>query len=97
LQIAWVGDGKQAVFQLADNLREIQLATGKKILEVYGTASAGFETAIREEKFNHELYARTLSRRLGGEWKVETPLKPGFESMPIKHRSFEIKVTRIGD
>jgi hypothetical protein len=97
LQMAWIGDGQRSVLQIADNLAEIQRATGQHIPEIYGLASDGFELALRKERFSHELYEQVLSRRLGGKWKIETPRREGYELVPVKDAKFDIKATRIGD
>jgi hypothetical protein len=52
-------------------------------------ASDGLEALIKSSRFNTELYAQTLARRLGGKWKVEVIQLPGQDV-------WDIIATRIG-
>ncbi|MEE3719723.1 polymorphic toxin-type HINT domain-containing protein [Tumidithrix elongata RA019] len=89
LQMAWIETG--TVRQVADNIREIQRFTGQKITKIYGNASDGILGAIEAGNFNSQLYEKTLARRLGGAWQVETIPRQGQGS------GWNIIATRIGD
>jgi hypothetical protein len=84
LGIAWTGN----VRQLVDNIAEIQGAIGRNIPKITGVASDGLEATIRSGRFNGDLYAQTLARRLGGQWTVEAIKRPGADV-------WEIIATRI--
>jgi hypothetical protein len=85
LGIAWTGN----VRQLADNIAEIQGAIGRNIPKITGMASDGLEALIKSGRFNTDLYAQALSRRLGGKWIVEVIQRPGQDV-------WDIIATRIG-
>ena len=93
--MSWIETG--AVLQVADNLAEVQAAIGKNITHVKGKASDCIEEAIRDDRFSSELYAKTLSRRLGGIWKVEPIQNPGTGGEGEPKAQYEIEATRIGD
>jgi hypothetical protein len=86
-EISWT----EEVLQLADNLAEIQTATGQNIPEINGMASDGIQEAIEAKRFNSDLYEKHLSRRLGGQWKIEVIRRPGPRDV------WDINAKRIGD
>lgn len=87
LGIAWA----ENVRQIAPNITEIQGAIGRTIPRITGTASDGLEAAIKAGRFNSDLYARQVSRQLGGQWKVEAVRRSG-----VSNEVWDIIATRIG-
>jgi hypothetical protein len=85
-EISWT----ENVGQLADNLAEVQAASGQKIPKISGMASDGIEKIIKAKKFNSALYEKHLSRRLGGQWKVEAIQRTDASDI------WDINATRIG-
>jgi len=86
LGIAWTGN----VRQLAGNIAEIQGAIGRNIPKITGLASDGLEATIKAGRFNADLYAQHISRRLGGKWSIEVIKRPGQDV-------WDIIATRIAD
>jgi hypothetical protein len=86
LGIAWAGD----VMQLAANIAEVQGAIGRSIPRITGMASDGIEDAIKAGRFKSELYAKHLTRRLGGQWQIDV-VKCADEDV------WDIIATRIGN
>ncbi|MCR9291514.1 MAG: hypothetical protein NXI32_02265 [bacterium] len=87
LGIAWT----ESIRQIAPNIAEIQGTIGRNIPRISGTASDGLEAAIRAGRFNSDLYARQLSRHLGGQWNVEAVRRSG-----VSNEIWDIIATRIG-
>jgi hypothetical protein len=85
-EISWT----ENVRQLVDNLAEVQAASGQKIPKISGMASDGIEKVIKAKKFNSDLYEKHLSRRLGGQWKVEAIQRTDSSDI------WDINATRIG-
>jgi len=79
LGISWTGN----VRQLADNIAEVQGAIGRNIPKITGVASDGLEATIKAGRFNGDLYAQTLARRLGGQWSVEAVKRFGSDVWDI--------------
>lgn len=84
--IAWTDD----VTQLAGTIAEIQGAIGRNIPKITGLASDGIEAAIKAGRFNSDLYAKHLARRLGGQWRVDVVKRTGEDV-------WDIIATRIGN
>jgi hypothetical protein len=74
LAIAWASNLQQIV----SNVAEIQAAIGRSIPKITGTASDGIEAIIKAGRFSGDLYAKSLSRHLGGKWRVEALRRPGI-------------------
>jgi hypothetical protein len=89
LEMSWVETA--ALPQLVDNIREIQGAVGQNIKQISGNASDGLLRSIEAGRFNHKLYEKTLARRLGGKWKVETVRRTSGQ------QGWDIKATRVED
>ena len=85
LGISWTGN----VCQLADSIAEVQGVIGRNIPKITGVASDGLEATIKAGRFNGDLYAQTLARRLGGQWSVEAVKRPGSDV-------WDIIATRLG-
>lgn len=88
LGIAWTDN----IRQIARNIGEIQDTIGRTIPKINGTASDGVEAAINAGRFNSDLYARQLSRHLGGKWKVEAIRRLG-----VRNEVWDIIATKMGD
>jgi len=77
--------------QLADNIAEIQGHIGRNIKVISGGASDGLDATIKAGRFNGDLYAKHLSRKLGGKWNVEVVKRPAANDV------WDVIATRIGD
>ncbi len=87
LVIAWTANMRE----IAPSIAEVQRAIGRIIPRITGTASDRLEAAIKAGRFNADLYAKQLSRHLGGQWKVEAVRRSG-----ISNEVWDIIGTRIG-
>jgi hypothetical protein len=97
LEISWTDPVTQLTDNLAEVQAEVQRTTGRNISEISGNASDRFLNKLRNNKFDHKLYERALSKRLGGKWKVEMPRRLGYELVDVQDAAFDIKAIRIGD
>ncbi|TWT29631.1 RHS repeat-associated core domain-containing protein [Blastopirellula retiformator] len=86
LGIAWTDD----VAQLAGNIAEIQCAGGRNITKIKGLASDGIEKLIKAGRFNSDLYAKQLSRKLGGTRRIDVVKRTAQDA-------WDITATRIGN
>jgi len=87
LVISWT----ENVRQIAPNIAQIQSVAGKNIPRIVGKASAGVEEAIKAGRFNSDLYAKQLSRYLGGSWEITLR-----RTTSLAGDAWEIIATRIG-